>query len=572
MKFSQMPYERPDLNETLTAFNDIISKIKEAKDTNEILELHKEFTTLVKNFYTVNTICYIRHSVNTKDEFYDKENDYFDEITPHLTKVAVDFYKEMVNSPFRTELEEELGSLWFVNAEIKIKGFNEIIIEELQKENALSSKYSKLMASADLEFDGKKVTLALLRAFQLSPDRDTRIRAYNKRTEFFKANENELDTIYDDLVKLRDGMAKKLGYKNYVELGYINMERNCYKPEDVQRFRDAVKNNLVPFLRELHELRRKDLSIEKLYFYDEDIFFESGNPKPTGTPEEMFEAGKKMYVELSPETKDFFSFMMENELFDVLAKDGKAGGGYCADLPNYKVPFIFANFNGTSEDVDVLTHECGHALAVYHANNIDIYEYMQYTSDIAEIHSMGMEFFTADWMRLFFGKQTERFLYMQLAAALAFIPYGCMVDEFQHIIYNNPDLTPAERKATWQKLETEYKPHLDYEDNPFFGKGGFWQGQLHIYELPFYYIDYCLAETCAIQYRIWIETDREAAWKSYIDRTAKAGSFTFNDLVAQAGLKSPFDPECMESLVIGVSKLLKKLKTRADDKESCKCE
>ena len=562
MNFSKMPYERPNLDQSITTGNEIIAKIKDAKDASEVLELHKKFSEMVKTFYTVWAICYVRHTVNTKDEFYDAENDFFDEVTPLFTKVTIEFYKEIVNSPYRKELEKTLGELWFTNAELKLKGFDEKIIEELQKENALSSKYSKLIASANLDFDGKKVTLAKLRAYQLSPDRDIRKKAYKKRTEFFMSNSKELDDIYSDLVRLRDKMAKKLNYNNFVELGYILMERNCYGPDEVNRFRESVKNTLVPFLKELHEQRRRDLEIDKLKFYDEDIFFKSGNPTPRGTPEEMFEAGKKMYSELAVETKDFFSFMMENELFDVLAKDGKAGGGYCIDLPDYDSPFIFANFNGTSEDVDVLTHECGHALAVFLASDIDIFDYRQYTSEVAEIHSMSMEFFTGDWMKLFFGNNTDEFLYMQLASALAFIPYGCIVDEYQHIIYENPGLTPGERKAVWKNLEEEYKPHLDYEDDPFFGKGGGCQQKAHIYELPFYYIDYCLAQTCAIQYRIWMETDRDAAWKSYINLTSNAGTKTFVELVAESGLKSPFDPDCMESIVAGASKLLTKLKAK----------
>jgi len=274
----------------------------------------------------------------------------------------------------------------------------------------------------------------------------------------------------------------------------------------------------------------------------------------------MFEAGKKMYEELSSETKEFFDFMLDKELFDVLAKEGKSGGGYCHFLPEYGSPFIFANFNGTSEDVDVLTHECGHALASYMARDIEVVEYQEYTNDIAEIHSMAMEFFTADWMELFFKEDTSMFLYMQLASALAFIPYGCMVDEFQHIIYENPDMSPAERKKTWQKLEKEYKPHLDYDGDPFFGKGGHWQRQTHIYEAPFYYIDYCLAETCALQYRVWMESNKKAAWSSYIDLLKKAGTRKLTDVVAEAGLKSPFESGCMETLTAGVEELLAKLR------------
>lgn len=556
MKFSQIPYTRPDVAELTADGAAIAAAVKNAKSASEVMEQYNKYKELYKNIYTVSALVYIRHTIDTRDEFYDKEQGFIDENSPIFAKLEIDFYREMVNSQHRAELEKELGELWFTNAELKLKGFDDKIIAEMQKENALCTKYNKLLASARLDFDGKKLNLSQLRAYQLSPDREVRKAAYAKRTEFFAENEKELDEIFDDLVKLRHEMAQKLGYKTYTELGYVLMQRNSYDAVAVKRFRDQVKKVLVPFLQKVHEQRRKDLGVDSLKFYDEEIYFADGNPTPKGTPEEMFDAGKKMYDELSAETKEFFDFMLENELFDVLAKEGKSGGGYCHRLPDYGSPFIFANFNGTSEDVDVLTHECGHALAAYMARNIEIVEYQEYTYDVAEIHSMAMEFFTGDWMKLYFKEETDKFLYMQLASALAFIPYGCTVDEFQHIVYENPDMTPAERKAVWQKLELEYKPHLDYDGDEFFAKGGMWQRQAHIYERPFYYIDYCLAQTCAIQYRIWMESNTVAAWKSYIDLLKKAGTRKLTDLIAEAGLNSPFDNGSIETLKNGVEELL----------------
>ena len=560
MKFSEMPYTRPDMSVITKEFETIASCVTNAKSAAEALEQHRKFSGLSKNVLTLQAICNVRHTVNTKDEFYDKENDFFDENGPILTKLGMDFYKAMVESPYRPELTEALGELWFTNAELLLKGFDEKIIGDMQKDNAICSKYQKLLASASLDFDGKKVNLSQLGAYQLSKDREVRKAAYAKRTEFFIEHEAELDEIYDELVKLRDRMAKKLGYKNYVELGYIKMQRNSYDADDVGRFREQVKCVLVPFLRNLHEQRRKDLAVDKLKFYDEEVFYAGGNPIPKGTPEEMFEAGKLMYSELSPETKEFFDFMLDNALFDVLAKEGKAGGGYCTYLPDYGAPFVFANFNGTSDDVDVLTHECGHALNAYLSSGIDIFEYQECTLDAAEIHSMSMEFFTSKWMTLFFGGDAQKYLYMHLASALAFIPYGCMVDEFQHIIYYEPGLSPAKRKAVWQRLENEYKPHLDYDGDPFFGKGGHWQRQHHIYALPFYYIDYCLAQTCALQYRVWMEKDRAAAWTSYIELLKKAGTRKLTDLLEEAGLKSPFDPECIATIAGHADAILAELR------------
>ena len=557
MKFSEMPYERPDVDEMIKEGEAVAAGVRNAKSAGEALEWHAKYAEFYKKFVTLYSICYIRHTMNTKDEFYDGENDFFDDNQPHFEKIGVDFYREMLNSPFRAELKEALGELWFVNAEMRLKAFDEKIIGEMQQENALCSKFNKLLASAALDFNGEKVNLSQLRAYQLSKDRETRKAAYAKRTEFFIEHAKELDDIYDELVKLRAGMADKLGYSGYVELGYNQMTRNSYDAETVKRFREQVKRSLVPFLEELHEQRRKDLSVDKLKFYDEDVFFAEGNPAPKGTPEEMFEAGKKMYGELSRETSAFFDFMLEHELFDVLAKEGKSGGGYCTDLPDYDSPFVFANFNGTSEDVDVLTHECGHAFAYYLSRSVPILELQESTYDVAEIHSMSMEFFTGNWMRLFFEGDTKRFLYMQLAAALIFLPYGCMVDEFQHVMYDNPDMTPAGRKEAWLKLEAEYRPYIDFDGDPFFGKGGTWQRQSHIYERPFYYIDYCIAQTCALQYRVWMESDREAAWKSYIELLRKAGTGKLTDLIKEAGLKSPFEPDCIDTIIEGAARILK---------------
>jgi M3 family oligoendopeptidase len=556
MKFSQMPYERPNIEQIGEQMGKLTEAVKNAKNAKEVRDIHKRFTKIYKTQYTLTSLAYIRNSMDTKDEFYDEEKAFSDQSGPVVQMHGLGFYKAMVESPHRKELEEELGELWFVDRELALKGFDEKIIEEMQKANALASKYDKLIASASLDFDGKKNNLAQLRAYMLGSDRAIRKKAYAKRTEFFSENAKELDEIFDELVKLRDSMAKKLGYKNFVELGYVWMRRNSYDAATVKRFRDQVKSVLVPFMAKVYEQTAKDLGVDKLKFYDEDIYFAEGNPTPKATPDEMFEAGQKMYNELSVETKEFFEFLLKNELFDVLTREGKSGGGYCATLPDYGSPFVFANFNGTSEDVDVLTHECGHALATYMARDMEIVENSRYTNDVAEIHSMAMEFFTGGWMELFFKEDTDRFLRMQIVAALAFIPYGCMVDEFQHIIYENPTLTPDERKAAWQKLEREYKPHLDFEDDQFFGKGGHWQRQLHIYQIPFYYIDYCLAQTCAVQYRIWMEDNKDAAWKSYIDLLKKAGTRRFTDLVAEAGLKSPFENGCMEHIVKGVEKLL----------------
>ncbi len=563
MKFSQMKYERFDLEKARAEIEGICEKFASA-DAEGQLELYKSFSKISEDFETMQALAYIRHTIDTRVEFYDGENDYYDENTPVFIKLAFDFYRLMVNSEHRAELEKKLGAQWFANTELRLKGFDDKLIEPMQRENALSSEYRKLLASAKIDFDGKTLNLSQLGAYMLSPDREVRREAYKKRSEFFASNAETLDSLYHKLVAVRDEMGKTLGFENYLPLGYINMSRNCYGPEELAVLRNNVKKHIVPICTEINRMRAKALGLDKLYYYDGGMFFPEGNPAPKGTPEEMFENGRRMYNELSAETGEFIGFMLENELFDVLSKPGKAGGGYCAMIPGYESPFVFANFNGTSGDVDVLTHECGHALNDYLGREIEIPELRASTYDVAEIHSMSMEFFTEKWMELFFGEESDRYIFLHFAEALLFLPYGCMVDEFQHEVYTHPEMSPEDRKALWVRLESEYRPDMDYADDEYMAKGGVWQRQAHIYESPLYYIDYCIAQACALQYRLLMEDDFEGAWKDYIELSKKGGRIPLTALLAESKLASPFGDEFFETLALGAGKILARLREKCE--------
>lgn len=559
MKFTEMAYQRPDVEALDKEAKEIIARVREASSAQEQIDAYKAITALFVNFFDMLTLASIRNSLNTQDEFYEQEKAFLDENEPIIAGIQAEFRKAFLASPFRAELESKLGKLFFINAEMELKAFDPTIIPEMQEENKLTTEYQKLLASAQIEFDGKVLNLSQLGPYMESIDRDVRRSVFKKRTEFFMAHEKELDELYDKLVKVRTAMARKLGFENYVPLGYLKRNRNCYGPEDVAVFREQVKKYLVPLAVKLREAQRLRLGLDKLSFIDTPLYFKEGNPKPQGSPEEIFEAGKKMYDELSSETSEFFRFMLDNELLDCLSKKGKAPGGYMTYLFKYESPFIFANFNGTSGDVDVMTHECGHALNGYLTRDIEILEYKAPTLDACEIHSMAMEFFTLPWMKLFFGDNTKRFEYMQLIAALEFIPYGCTVDEFQHVVYENPDMTPKERKEAWMRIEKEYKPDINYEDDPFFGKGGTWQRQSHIYSAPFYYIDYCLAQTCALEFRNLMSQDYKTAWEKYLEFSKKGGTMTFVDLVKSSGLHSPLEEGGLTDVVKGAQEALEKM-------------
>lgn len=556
MKFADMPYERVDYNAAEKEFLRLMEEFKNAKSGEEQFEVHKKYYEFKNQVNTNITIAHIRHDIDTTDDFYAKEQEYYDEIEPKIENLDVTYQKLLYESPYRAYLEEKIGAVAFKNMELAMKSTDEKLIPLMQEENALVTEYDKLIASAKIDWEGETLNLSLLSKHMHSKDREVRRKAWEKYSAFFEENAEKLDEIYDKLVKCRTAQAKEMGYENYLELGYYRMMRNSYGKEEIESFRKQIKEVFVPFAEKLHDKRRERLGLSKLSYIDEGVYFKEGNPAPTGTPEEILAAGQKMYSELSPETKEFFDFMTENQLFDVLGRKTKKAGGYMTYLPAYHAPFIFANFNGTSGDVDVITHECGHAFQGYLSGFDKIQEHWDITMETAETHSMSMEFFTEKYMEMFFGDKADAYRTMHLEDAVAFVPYGCMVDEFQHIVYENPELTPADRHAAWKKLETEYKPHLDYEGNPFFEKGGFWQKQLHIYDYPLYYIDYCLAQTGALQYKAWMDENYKEAWESYLKLCRLSASDFYTNMLKEVGLASPFAEGSIKAVVEKIEKKL----------------
>ena len=550
MKFSEMTYERPDLEAVKQQLSALTDRLGKAASYEEAREVFLENDRLLGHISTLSTLASVRHSIDTRDEFYDAEMKFWNEKMPEMQEYQQLWTKAMLAGPFRKEFEKEFGNVSFLNAELDLKSFSPEIIGEMQKENDLTQEYEKLLASAQIPFEGKIYTLSQLTPLEQDPDDDLRERAWIAEGQWFKDNQQKFDEIYDSLVHLRDTMGKKLGYEGYTTMGYYRMYRNCYTKADIEKFREAVKKYVVPIAAEIY--RQQAQRLGKAYpmsFADAALMFRSGNPRPQGSPEDILAAGKKFYDELSPETGVFFRTMLDNELLDVLSTEGKQSGGYCTGLQDYRVPFIFANFNGTQHDVEVVTHEAGHAFEAWTNRDRVPMDAIWPSMEACEVHSMSMEFFAWPWAESFFGPDTKKYLYSHLAGALTFIPYGTTVDHFQHIVYEKPDMTPAERHKVWKELLGTYMPWLRLDGKiPFYGEGQDWQMKHHIYSLPFYYIDYCLAQTVSLSFWAMIQKDLKSAWEKYMAYTRQGGSRVFTELLANAGLTSPFDENCLKTV------------------------
>jgi len=553
-----MPYKRPNQDEMFSTLDGMLARFDAASSGEEQLAVIRELDTFSSHYQTLSSLCYVRFTINTQDPFYKEEREFWDQVGPLIGEKMQRFNEHLVQSPYRPDLEKALGSLYFKNIELSLKGFSSEIIPLMQEENALSSEYQQLYASAKVPFDGKICNIAQLGPYKQSPDRAVRRAALEAEASFFDAHQAEFDDIYDRMVKNRTAQARALGFENYVELGYIRQMRNCYDAKAVANFRRQVVEELVPITVEIKKNQARRIGVSDFKFHDNVFSFPDGNATPKGTPEELLARARQMYNEMSPETSAFIEAMFEMELFDLVAKEGKAPGGYCTSFPDYKCPFIFSNFNGTSDDVDVLTHEAGHAFADYvAARKISVPDLKSPTMEGCETHSMSMEFLTSPWHHLFFREETPKYELSHAEGTLTFIPYGCMVDHFQELVYQNPDMTPQQRNETWAGLEKIYRPYVDFDGLPFYSRGAGWQRQLHIYEYPFYYIEYCLAQTVALQFWVAFMKNSEEGWKKYLAFVEKGGTETFVDLVRSAGLISPMDDGCIASIASEVSQWLK---------------
>lgn len=560
MKVSDLKYERMTEERIIKVCEEIISKVKNATSVQEVLKARDLYDEFQKEFVTAASLSYMRYTINTVDEFYLAEKDYYDEITPKVQNYMTDYANAMLDSPFRADLEKELSPLVFKSYEVQRKAMSPDIIEEMVEENKLITEYSNLMAALTFEFRGETMPLTILRKYMMDDDRETRREAYEVLGKKLEAESESLDTIFDKLVKIRDKMAKKMGYENYIELGYYKLGRLSFDQNLVEKFRNNVLKDLVPVIAKLKTENAKRMGIDQLKLYDNDVNVPGGNPKPILDMEGIFKETTNMYHEMSEDTGKFIDMMMENDAFDVVSREHKWGGGYCTSFPKYEQPFILANFNGTSADIDVMTHEAGHAFADYMTlHNKFNAELGIGGMETAETHSMSMEFFAWKYIDKFFGDQSDKYKFMHVFDSLSFIPYGTIVDYFQHIVYANPDMTPAERKETWNKLEAEFRPYMNTEGMTYLSLGTRWQYQMHIYELPFYYIDYCLAQIVAFEFLLESRKDYSDAFQRYVHFLSQGGEKIFPDLIAEAGLKSPFEDGALEGVAKEIEKLLMEL-------------
>lgn len=548
--FSTLEYKRPDFQEFAAFAEKTKERIESAGSYAEVKEALLSFDGRKKDFSTDVTIASIRHTLDTRDKFYEGENEYIEETFPTIMPCLLAVDEALMSSPFRADFEKEYGRQYLAQKELEKKAFCEANIPLMQREAKLASEYEKMMATAEISFDGKVLNLFGVQKYFEHEDREVRKGAVRAYSDFYHKNEQRLEEIWEELLSIRNEMGRNLGYEDYIPVGYMKQGRTDYGQKEVESFREQVRTVIVPICERLYEAQAKRLGVEKLAFYDEKRIFPDGNAVPAGDDDFMVREAAKMYHEMSPETGEFIDFMIQHELMDLKNKPGKAATGYMTDLQRYQAPFVFSCFNQTIGDMGVLTHELGHAFAGFMAmRSQPLSDYYSESTDIAEIHSMSMEQFAYPYAERFFGDGAEKFLFAHLQEAVTFVPFGVAVDEFQHICYANPDLTPKERTLAWKKLEEKYMPWRTYEPDDFFDRGGWWYHKIHIFLYPFYYINYTLTTMGAMEFKKKEREDHESAWKDYLNLCKCGGSMSYLETLRYAGVSNPFEEGSVEKAI-----------------------
>ena len=558
-KFSEWPFKVPSIKKAVEKEKAFTASLLAAKSGEEALAVWKKHAKASDSFGNEVTHISVLYSLDTTNKKYEDAMNVLNEGLPLIQAEGNKWNEALLGSPYRSYLEEKLGSFLFKMMDYQLKSFDEKVIEEAVEESKLTMEYDALIASAKVEFRGATYNLPQMGKFLQDVDRETRKEAAEAYYSYLDANiKDKAEELYDKLVKVRTKMAKKMGYSSYTELAYLKMSRFDYNQEDVKRYRDQINEFVTPISCKIMKAQFKRTGIRNPKSYDIGLSFKEGNPLPKGSTQDKIENAKKMYAELSPETSYFFTYMADHEVMDLEAKPGKQSGGYMTYFPSYKVPFIFSNFNGTSGDVDVLTHEFGHSFQAYMARGIAIPEYRSPTMEACEIDSMSMEFFAEPWMDLFFD-EPNKYRYVHLADAINFLPYGATVDEFQHWVYDNPDATPAERDAKWTELENKYTPYKAklYKGCPYLESGHRWLLQSHIFDVPFYYIDYTLAQVMAFEFFNLDRKNHKLAWNRYLKLCKMGGKYPFRTLVVKDHMKDPFEPGVVEKAIKPLLKVLK---------------
>ena len=474
------------------------------------------------------------------------------EIQPKAQPYADKLNKKLISSPFIKELDQQKFFTYLRTVKKNIDLFREENIPILAEMNVMQQQYGVIAGKMTIEVDGKEYTLQQAAKFLENNDRNLRESVYRKVGERRLKDKENLNKLFSSLVEKRHRIALNAGFANYRDYKFAEMGRFDYKPEDCFQFHQAVKEKILPLVNEIYERKKKRLGVDTLRPWDLEAHpadEKALNPFKTG--DELVEKSIACFNELNPFFGDCLNKMKAMGHLDLDSRKGKAPGGYNCPLAESGAPFIFMNAAGQMDDVTTMVHEGGHAVHSFLAHDLELTAFKEYPMEIAEVASMAMELFSMDYWHVFFKSEEElkQAKEHQLERVITIFPWIATIDKFQHWLYENPNHTEEERSDKWVEIFNEFtSPVLDVSGLEEYRRY-FWQKQLHLFEVPFYYIEYGIAQLGAIGLWKQFKENKEQALNNYITALAQGGTRTLPELFKSAGLRFDFSPAVVGNLM-----------------------
>lgn len=529
---------------------DQIESANAAETADTWLELYNEWNSL-KSF--VGSEGSRRSHALSKDmdneEAEAREKYFREEIAPVFDNGESTMVKALLDTRHKDAIIERYGSHLFELLATAVEPLAPVNSSLRVKVSDLVNQYDKIMASGEVEVEGKTVTLAVARSLQGSENPATRKAAFIAWREWMQEHRDEIAAIFNQIVELRNQMAQNLGHENYIRLGYKGMGRTDYGVEEAAQFRKNIRTYAVPLLQKLYEHQAQEHGDSTLKPWD--VAFTPSLNLPSGIApvETQIEKAQQVFNKLSPVLASHFKRMREENLIDLENRKGKRAGAYCTSFSDEGRVAILCNSTGDEDDVRTLMHEMGHAFQGWESQPIEAVDLQWPTSDACEVHSMGMEYLSMKHMDEFFNAEdAAKFRQNRWKQAVTLVCYIAVVDEFQHWLYENPNATPDERDTAWNRIAEIYQPGVDYTGYEQY-KALRWYAQGHIFWMPFYYIDYAIAETGAMQLGMLDANNPEKAMETYLELCRMGGTKSVLDIFSTVGLRSPFEPTLMKDLM-----------------------
>jgi len=506
---------------------------------------------------------YIKMSCDTANEALVESFQYFaTEIEPKISPLSNELNKKFSDSPFMDDLDKEKYFVYSRAIKKALELYRDENIELFTELQVKQQKYQGITGAMSVEINGQEYTLEQASIFVKDLNREVRENAWKTIQQRRLIDKDDLNILFDELIKLRNQVALNAGFENYRDYMFQALGRFDYTPQDCYDFANAIEKEIVPILKEQAEKRREALALETLKPWDLEVSV-SGKPalKPFNSGAELIDKSIACFNAIDSKLGDKLAIMKANNLFDVESRKGKAPGGYNYPLAETGAPFIFMNSANSLRDLTTMVHEGGHAIHTFLTANLELNDFKHCPSEVAELASMSMELISMDNWNVYFDNPEDlnRAKKEQLADVLKTLPWVAVIDQFQHWIYTNPNHTAADREETFKQIYNRFGAGFaDWEDLQA-QFGNVWQKQLHLFEVPFYYIEYAIAQLGAIA--VWknYKENPQKALEQYLAALSLGYTKPMNEIYETAGIKFDFSAEYVKELAQFVKDELEKL-------------